>query len=374
MNNTASMKRKHALSLILLSLFISLFLYGNSIKGDFVYDDAVYVNREDLRQPESLLQVWIQPTIPHTVDSGIFHPITSFTFTLNFLAFGKSPISFHVVNIVLNGIVVFLVFLLSYRLFGNIPMAIFISVLYAFMPIHTEAVANIKSRDEILAALFGVWAWIVFINATENENKINYRLVWLSATLFVAAVLSKELIIILPILFVTALITRKKLGLIDLARISGIFFILGITYMVWRWGVLGPYAFGKDLSFFAINPLASAPFFPRIFTAFQIAFIYISKTLVPWNLSASYHFNQLPLVTNLFHSWQAILGLVLLLLLMFLVIFKKTRTTTIGLGAITFLVPYAVISKIIFKSGDILAERWMYFPSLGLCNAGVDSQ
>jgi tetratricopeptide (TPR) repeat protein len=37
-----------------------------------------------------------------------------------------------------------------------------------------------------------------------------------------------------------------------------------------------------------------------------------------------------------------------------------------SLGALAFLVPYLVISKIVFKGGDILAERWMYFPSLGL--------
>ena len=75
-------------------------------------------------------------------------------------------------------------------------------------------------------------------------------------------------------------------------------------------------------------------------------------------------------MTNLFDSWQAVSGLAMMLLLVFLSFFNRTRVTAIGLGAISFLVPYIVISKIIFKGGDILAERWMYFPSVGLSIIG----
>jgi tetratricopeptide (TPR) repeat protein len=88
-------------------------------------------------------------------------------------------------------------------------------------------------------------------------------------------------------------------------------------------------------------------------------------------LSATYHYDQLALVSNPLGSWQAISGMAILGGLIFLAISKKFRNTPLSVGALAFLISYAVISKFIFKSGDLLAERWLYFPSLGLSIIGA---
>lgn len=362
--------RKTYVIVLLASLVVSFLLYGNTISGEFVYDDNSYINHEDVKKAENLLKVWNQPLVPNAVNAGLFHPLTSFTYTLNFVLFGESPISFHIVNIFLNGLVSFLVFLLVKKLFNNTVLALFIALFYAFLPIHSEAVANIKGRDEIFAAVFGVSAWFSFLWATEEGDRIDIRKIFLSAFLFFLAVLSKVLIISLPALFLLAFIVRKKPSIFEIGKIAFVFFFILSIYMLWRFEVLGEYAFGKDVLFFAINPLAWAPFWTRLWTAFTIAFLYIGKTFIPWNLSASYHFNQVPLVNNLFESWQAIAGFLFLMVLIVLAAIRKTRATPAGLGALAFLVLYIVISKIIFKGGDMMAERWMYFPSMGLSFIG----
>lgn len=363
------MIRTHA-AVLLGSLIVSFLLYGNSIPGVFVYDDVSYINREDVKRVENLWKVWSQPLIPNAVNAGLFHPLTSFTFTLSFVAFGESPVSFHVVNIILHGIASFLVFLVATKLWKNTIVALCIGLLFMFLPIHSETVANIKGRDELLAALFGLAAWLTFLRATEGGKRIDYPRMCLSALIFLLAVLSKALIITLPALYVLTFIVRKKPTYGEIAKIAGIFFVVVSVYLYWRYRVLGEYAFGKDVLFYAINPLATAPFWTRIFTAFTIAFIYIVKTYIPWNLSASYHFNQVPMVTSFVGSWQVMGGLTVLATLILLATVKKTRTTPIGLGALAFLVPYIVISKLLFKGGDIMAERWMYTPSVGLSIIG----
>lgn len=359
------------LAVCALSIVLSFLLYGNTIPGDFVYDDAFFADRAELREPAQLQKVWSEPMLPGNPASGLFRPLTTFSFGLNFVLFGESPASFHVINIVLNGVVIFLLFLLANKLFKDPLLAFCITLLYAFLPIHTEVVASIKSRDEILAALFSVAAWLSFLRATKNTEKgIDYRFVSLSAVLFLLAVLSKELIIVLPALFLIVFWLRRKPPLRHLAQIAVMFALVIAVYLGWRFIALGEYAFGKEEVYYIINPLIEEDFWVRIWTAFEIAFMYVGKTYVPWNLSATYHYSHLMPVLNIFLSWQALLGLLTLVTLITLSVWEKTRTTAFGIGALTFLIPYSIFSKLIFKGGDILAERWMYTPSIGLSFIG----
>ena len=106
------------------ALALSFLLYGNSLKGDFVYDDHFFADRAELRSPAYLFKVWTEPYLPQHIASGLYRPLTVFSFALNFIIFGNSPLSFHVVNILLNGAVIFLVFLLVFKLFKNKTLAL----------------------------------------------------------------------------------------------------------------------------------------------------------------------------------------------------------------------------------------------------------
>ncbi|MBI2670145.1 MAG: glycosyltransferase family 39 protein [Candidatus Yanofskybacteria bacterium] len=348
------------------AIALSFLLYGNSLNGGFIYDDNFFADRSELKSSAHLLKIWTEPYLPQNPTAGLYRPLAVFSFALNFILFGESPVSFHLVNIILNGIVIFLVFLLVLKIFGDHMLAFIAALFFTFLPIHTESVAFIKSRDEILAALFAIWSWLLFVSAIENRNRLRWKKITGSALLFLLAVLSKELIIIVPVLFLAIFwIKQKPKFLVFLKAASG-FLITGAFYLWLRFQVLGSYAFGGDKSYFAINPLGHVDFQTRIWTAFKIAFVYIGKTLLPINLSATYHYNHLTLVNYFFNSWQAVAGFIILTGLIFLFFYKKTRLTPLGIGALSFFIPYLVISKFIFKSGDILAERWMYFPSVGL--------
>ncbi|MEK7154178.1 MAG: tetratricopeptide repeat protein [Patescibacteria group bacterium] len=365
------MHGRYFLFLIFLSaLALSFLLYGNGINGSFVYDDHFFTDRQELNSPGYLSKIWLEPYLPQHVASGLYRPLAIFSFALNFIVFGQSAVSFHLINVLLNGTVIFLVFLLVSRIFKDKTMAILSALFFAFLPIHTEAVSFIKSRDEIMSALFGILSWLAFISATAGDQ-VNSKKIWLSAFLFLLAVMSKELIIILPALFFGVYMIRQKPNWSAIFKTGFVFLVVAVFYMFLRFKALGNYAFGTDDTFFVINPISFVDFWTRFWTAFKIAFVYIGKAFVPINLSATYHYNQLTLVDNLLGSWQAISGMAILGGLIFLAISKKFRNTPLSVGALAFLIPYAVISKFIFKSGDLLAERWLYFPSLGLSIIGA---
>jgi len=132
------------------------------------------------------------------------------------------------------------------------------------------------------------------------------------------------------------------------------------------YAALGKAAFGYNSASFVINPLNQAELPIRLMTAFKMAFIYIQKIIFPANLSATHAYNHLELVTNPIQGPEFFLGILSLAILLFLIFYKKTKLTPVGIGALIFIIPYFMVSRFVFTGGELLAERWMYFPSIGL--------
>lgn len=351
------MSKKFILLFLGGAIILSFLLYANTLSGEFVYDDDLFTGRQELRDPGYLGKLWIEGYLPENVTAGVWRPLTTFTFALNFILFGESPVSFHVTNIILNGLAVFLAFWLTRKLTGNNVLAVAAGLIFAFLPIHTEAVAYIKSRDEILAAVFIMIAWLWFL-----REKIT-----LSVLFLLLAVLSKEQAIAAPAMFFLIDMIRAPRTLTKYFRLALPYAIVLASYLFVRFKILGKYSFGHDELYFVSNPLQDADFWTGIWTAFKIAVIYIGKTFFPINLSSTYTYNHLSLVTNPLRSWEALLGMILLGFLAALIIKKSWRNSALGIGAVFFLISYLPISKFVLKgTGEILEEHWMYFPSLGL--------
>ncbi|MBI4050185.1 MAG: hypothetical protein HY398_01920 [Candidatus Doudnabacteria bacterium] len=344
------------LCVLILSQLTSFLLYANTIKGSFVYDDHLFAERAELAEPRVLLSVWSQPYVPGRANLGVWRPLTTASFALNFIIFGNSPVSFHVVSIVLNGLVVWLVFLLILELARDWKLAALTAFVFAVLPIHTQAVAYIKSRDELLAALFILPGWLLYLR----------QRILPSAIFVFFAMLAKEQAIAAPLLFLAVDWVRQKNWKNLLPKIK--YFVLFMAiYLGARFAILKEYAFGRDDMYTSSNPLRDAPSLTALGTGFKIAFVYISKTFIPKGFSATYAYNHLPLVTNMFLSWQTILGLIILAVLVYLALARRFRGGALSIGATIFLVSYALISKFIFRdAGEMVEEHWMYFPSLGL--------
>lgn len=355
----------------------SFLLYANSIPGEFVYDDTFLVDQAHLHSWDFLKTIWREACVPGQFDVHCYRPITSLSFALNFLLLGNTPATFHVVNIVIHTGVIILFFLLVLALFSSEPfllpehhrlaLALFAAIYFSFLPIHTEAVSYIKARDDLLQAFFVLCSWLVYIVASRTEDKHKYAWYGLSVFFFLLAILSKEFAVVAPFLFLGMEFLGRKVNARTLL-IRGIPYLAVIVgYFLIRIVIFGlGSAFAPPLMDFTQNPLIVADFLTRISTVFSLLAIGIAKTFIPYHLSATYDYHHVSLVHNIFLSVESLVGVLFLAVLSWFIISPKFRATPFGAGAMLFIGSWSIASQFVFVGGEMFAEHYLYFPSLGL--------
>jgi tetratricopeptide (TPR) repeat protein len=180
---------------------LAVLLYFPTLKHQYAWDDALVIHGNELTKKgfSGLSEIWTSAR--YIEDRPTYRPIPQTLFAIEWAMAPNNPRLAHFTNIILYGLCCLVLFTLLKRWFsGYSPyLILFISMLFVLHPVHTEVVANIKSRDEILAALFALLA-IKF--ATEiSGNKFYIKNSILCFTIFLMAVLSKiSAITILPIL------------------------------------------------------------------------------------------------------------------------------------------------------------------------------
>src|SRR3989344_3261116 len=337
-----------------LALVISFVLFGNGIGGDFVFDDTVVIVGNPFIDEtlDGFWEIFTDPYFAYQPRPGLYRPLTIASYSLNAFTFGSSPVSFHVVNILLHALTSFLIFTLFYR-FGGRIVAFAGSAFFLFLPIRVEAVTSIVGRAEILSLLFVVVALLLVVQK---------KYIFASGAFFLG-LLSKEMALaFLPIFLFLEFYWHKRT--IKEAVKKLLYLVPSVVfYATLRYVALGKYFLQNDATP-VYNPIKFAPILSGIWTSFKVFYLYLEKTFFPIYLSNDYSLNQISLVNNPFSSFEAVLGIVILGLLVLL--FFKTKNFLLRFGIITFLASYFVISNWIFKTGTIMAERLMYMPSLGL--------
>ncbi|MEK7536917.1 MAG: tetratricopeptide repeat protein [Patescibacteria group bacterium] len=337
-------------AVFILFLLIGSSVFSNGLNGEFVHDDHLILSHSLFGQPSKIFSFFSQPYFEDFYQAGLYRPLVQISFGLNFLI-GSSPFGFHLVNVLLHIINSFLVYLLLKKLTSNSRLSLIASLLFLVLPIHVEAVTAISGRTELLSLFFGILTLLLWFDSKY----------FLSAIVLFLAFLNKEsVIMVLAIIFLFNLYYHRGW------RWPIYYFAAMIFYFILRIAVLGQYAFKSQVEF-VFNPLAYASFFERIFTALKILVLYLQKVFVPYNLSADYSYDQISIVTNLFSSPLSLLGLVFLGLMFWegYKILTRKKSSVLGWLFIFFFLPYLVISNLIFPTGTIMAERLMYFPSLG---------
>ena len=183
----------------------AILLYGNTIFNDYNLDDELVTKNHRLTSkgisaiPEIFNSNYYEDDFGYSYG---YRPVTLSTFAIEHSLFGENPKVSHAINVLLFGLTCGLLFYLIRRILPDqsIYIALLASVIFMVHPIHTEVVASIKNRDEILSLLFGIMSLLTAFWANQNANKIKKPLLWLLALgLFIFGCWSKKSIVFLSL-------------------------------------------------------------------------------------------------------------------------------------------------------------------------------
>jgi len=335
---------------VALLLAVAMLVYGNTLLNDFTFDDGPYILRNPTVTHLSLRGVFVP-----TRASNVFRPVSFATFVLNMAAGGGQPLGFHLFNLLLHAIVTFLLYLVLKKLLEGLVQGATIAwvaaLLFAVHPIHTEAVASIVGRFELLAALFLLAAWLLHL-----RERPAFALLC-----FVLALMSKESAVVFVLLAPAGDYAFGKLKPLQrYGWIAGV----GAVYMALLWKIQGG-RFGPRLISPLDNPLKWLPADLRFLNALRVAWKYVGLHVYPATLSCDYSYNAIHLYANWRHAIPAAAAAMLVLALWGWTLWTK-RSEWFLAGAI-YLCGFAVTANLFVPTGTIMGERLAYLPSAGFC-------
>ena len=350
-------------------------LYYNTFKHSYSLDDDIVNNKNQFVQkgvsgiPDIFSYGYLYGFNGKNDQS--YRPITLLTFAIEKSFLSNNSHASHVINVLLFVILIWLLFIVLSKLFReyHILISILISLLYLSHPIHTEVVASIKSRDEILSFIF-ILSSLNFLSNYLLNNKTTNLLA--SIFTFFIALLSKEsslpLIIFIPVFAYffsdKYSISEIKNTISELLKLTSFYLISIAIYMVLRLSILDTVTFDAPMDVINNGLMAANTFGEMLATNFVILAKYFYLNFVPYPLSWDYSFNQIPIVnlTNI----NAIFSILLYLNIFVYIFIKILKKDFIAFGLVFFLIFLSISSNIFIKIGSTMGERFLFTPSLGL--------
>lgn len=253
------------------------------------------------------------------------------------------------------------------------------ALLFATHPIHTEAVANIKGRDEIMVLLFSLLTALLFMRALRQQGK--RLLYWaLGGLCFLLALLSKESAVTFLGVVPLSMYFFSQKSFKDIAiNTAPLLVVFGI------WWVLRSSAVGGGVGGDTPTELMNNPFLKlqdgryvpftaseRLGSIVMTWGVYLKLLFYPHPLTNDYYpwvFNY-PEIVNLGSPRVVLSLLVNVGLLLWAVLgLKKKRYSSYGI--LIFYGTFSIVSNLVFPIGTYMAERFMFMPSVGFCFAVV---
>ena len=366
--------RRHAWRMLALWALV-LAAYSNSFQAGLVFDSAAVISQDTRIRavtPRNLRLILTEEYWHGSTANGLYRPLTTSSYLLNYAVFGNGTraAGYHWVNLALHAINVSLVYLLGILVFGEPVPALALAALWGLHPLLTESVTNIVGRADLLAA-FGVLAgFLCYVKSASAAGRL--KLLWVAAMLIAQAVgiFSKENAAVLPgVMLLYDLTWRGRAAWRGRALAYSALVLPFAAFLCLRVRLPMhiPARFGD-------NPLLGADFWTARLTALKVIVEYLWLFVWPARLSADYSYNAVPLFGGHPTEWEdakALIALALCLGAALLAVrWYRTRKPLFFFLAF-FFVALAPTSNLAILIGSIMAERFVYLPSIGLAGCVI---
>jgi hypothetical protein len=247
-------------------------------------------------------------------------------------------------------------------LFDDKEIAFWVSAFFAIHPVQIAAVTYISGRAESLAALSMLLSFYLFISSFNGSTIKRGLWLCLSCLLYFLAVLSKELLIVSPILFILCAKILKKEKNFELKWFYFVAYgLAAILYFFIRIHVLGTVGQGV-----MGQANVEMDYEGRFLPALMEFSYYIRLIFLPYDL----HMRYVPPAPTAGGMPLVMAGLLLMLFSIFLTWLSR-NSKKILFGWVWFWLFILPILNIFFKLNSALAEHWLYNALIGFLTVSI---
>ena len=331
---------------IILLLVSTVIAYGPAIRGEFVWDDALYLRDNPLIQARDGLQrFWL------TTEFTDYYALSNTSLWLEWRLWGTNPTGYHVTNILLHALNALLLWQLLRQL--RVRGAAWAGLAFALHTVNVMSVAWISERKNLLSALFALLTVLAFVRWLDQKGR---RWYWWAVGCFALALLSKTAVVTLPAVLLLIVWWRSgKVSRADFLRtvpFIGLALVLGLV-TIWFEQHRGIQA--------EIVQTAGLP--ARFAGAGCVVWFYLGKALWPVGLNVIYPRCDFAVGTAAaFLPLAALVGGVVILARLRT---AGSRAALLALGCyVALLVPVLGFFDIGFFGYSNVADHWQYLSLL----------
>lgn len=368
-------------------VLLPFLVYLNCLHNDFVYDDFRLVSQnQGIKGLHNLPRI-----LGIKKKTGAYRPVRMASYVLDYSINqhlwsqlkglvgrydgydqGLNPFGYRFSNLVYHIITVLLVFLVVNALTGNNLVAFLAALLFSIHPVHTESVAYISGRRDILSTLFYLLGFYFFIRYRAS-SKLRYSALFLSC--YLLALGSKEMAVTLPLLcfcydmmghsqsastekrpgsFKNVFRAVKEIG-VRYRYFYLMFFMAAACFTYYKVWIRSP---SQRVSFYGES------IYIHFLTIAKIMIHYLKLMFFPLHLTVDYSYDGFPLAISLFEP--ATFAAVLLLVFIIYGLWKLLTTFPLfSFGVLWWFLTLLPVCQI-FPHHELLAEHYLYLPSVGL--------
>ncbi|MEI6884164.1 MAG: tetratricopeptide repeat protein [Bacteroidota bacterium] len=366
-----SLPRKANFIIISVIFAWALLLYGNTVFNKFCIDDHLVTKNDVVRQGfKAIPLIFSSYLIDEDKNVGgqrsDYRPVAKATFAVEYGLWGEKPGRSHLVNMLFYFLASLITFYVLRRLLinYNILFPVLITLLFMAHPIHTEVVASLKSRDEILAYLFGMSGMYSLLSYSYSRN---FKYILLTCIFFILGVISKLSALPFIGLYILVLYFFSDLKPRTLIT-SGLVIILAAaaSYIIPRFFLEHTFR----TNFYFENALYfEKNLWLRLGTAMMSLLFYLRMLIYPYPLLYYYGFDMIPL-TSLF-SPMALLSVLIYGVILGYAIFNIRKKTFLSFAILWYLFGIFPYSNLPVAVVGVVAERFAFLASLGFIMAVV---
>ena len=351
-----------------LLIAITWAVYFQSLFLDFTFDDRWVVLENPLIRQGNFTALWNLEA-----DLFLLRQVRTLTYMIDYVLFGLSPAGYHLHNLAWHTLCAVLVFVLIKKLTQQTTVAFFGALIFAIHPIHVEAVSNITNRKESLALGFLLIAFLCYFRFLEGRSLGRWGWLCAGGLAWGLGLFSKQVTIVFPLLLVAyelLLVPREQRFLTNriplLLSVMVLVSLPLILYAIYEMDITNfqsskntePYSHDTTVKGYR----GELTYLALVATSARTFWTYIQLWVWPAGLCPDHIVN----LSTSFLDFTVLLSWAGLIAFILIAVQVIPRWPVIAFGMLWFLIGFVPISNWVPIS-YLLADRYMYFPSVGLC-------